>query len=152
MYIHAELFSLCGCRSVTKSCPALCNPRPPCPSLSPKVCSDSYPLSWWCHPTISFSVAPFSSSLHSFPASGSIPMGCLFASSGQSTGVSTSALIFPMNIQGWFPLGWTGWISLQSKGLSRIFSSATIQKHQFFGTQPYLWSNSHICTWILEKP
>ena len=105
-----------------------------------------------CHPTISSSVIPFSSCLHSFPASGSFLMRWLFASGGQSIGASTSAPVLPMNIQGWFPLELTGWISLQSKGLSRVLSSTTVQKHQFFGAQPFLWSNSHIPTWLLEKP
>ena len=124
--------------------------RLPCPLLSPRVGSDSCPLSWWCHPTISSSVIPVSFRLQSFPASGSFPMSQLFTSGGQSIGVLTSVL--PMNIQGWFPLGLTGWISLLSKGLSRVFPSTTIQKHQFFSAQPSLWSNSHIHTWLLEKP
>ena len=111
--------------------------RPPCPSLTPRVYSNSCPLSWWCHPTISTSVVPFSSHLQSFPASGSFQMSQLFASGGQSIGDSASASVLPMNIQDWFPLGWTGsfWISLQSKWLSRVFSNITDQKHQFFGTQ-----------------
>ena len=108
--------------------------RLPCPSLSPGVCSNSYPLSWWCHPAILSSIFPFSC-LQSFPASGSFLMSRLFASGGQSIGASASALVLPMNIQDWFCLGWTGWISLQSKGLSRVFSNTTVQKHQFFGTQ-----------------
>ena len=97
--------------------------------------SNSCPLIQWCHPTISSSVIPFSSHLQSFPASGSFPMSLFFASGGQSTGVSASASVLPMNIQDWFPLGWTGWISLKSKGLSRVFSNTTDQKHQFFGAQ-----------------
>ena len=116
------------------------------------ACSDSCPSSWWCHPAILSSVVPFSSHLQSFPASGSFPMSQLFASGGQRTGVSASVSVLPMNIQDWFPLGWTGWISLQSKGLSRVFSNTTVQKHQFFGAQLSLWSNSHIHTWPLEKP
>ena len=104
------------------------------------------------HPTISSSVVPFSSCPQSFPASGSFPMSQFFASGGQSIRVSASASVIPVNIQDWFPLGWTGLISLQSKGLSTVFSNTTVQKHQFFGTQPYLWSNSHIHTWLLEKP
>ena len=104
------------------------------------------------HLTISSSVIPFSSCLKSFPASGSFPMSQFFASGGQSIGVTTSASVLPMNIQGWFPLGLTSWISLQSKGISRIFSNTTVQKHQFFGAQLSLWSNSHIHTWLLEKP
>ena len=142
-----------------KLCPTLCNsmdcstPNSPiCPSLSPRVCSNSYPLSQWCHPTICSSVAPFSFCLQSFPASGSFPMSQLFTSGGQSIGVSALASALPMNIQGWFPLGLIGLISLQSKGLSRVFSSTTVWKHQFFNTLPFLWSNSHICTWLLEKP
>ena len=107
----------------------------PCPSPTPGACSNSYQLSQWCHPTISSSVIPFSSSLQSFPASGSFPISQSSASGGQSIGVSTLASVLPMNIQDWFPLGWTGWISLQSKGLSRVFSNTTIQQHQFFGTQ-----------------
>ena len=109
--------------------------RPPCPSPTPGVYSNSCPLSWWCHPTISSSVVPFSFHLQSFPASASFPMSQFFTSGGQSTGVSPSASVLPMNIQDWFPLGWTGWISLQSKGLSRVFSNTTVQKHQFFSAQ-----------------
>ena len=123
--------------------------RLPCPSPSPRVCSNSCPLSQWCHPTISSFVTPFSRH-QSFPASGSFPVSQLFASGGQRIGASASAL--PMNIQGWFPLELTGWISLQYKGLSRVFSKSTVQKHQFFGTQPSLWSSSHNHTWLLEKP
>ena len=108
--------------------------RPPCPSPTPKAYSNSCPLSWWCHPTISSSIVPLSR-LHSFPASGSFQMSQLFTSGGQSTEVSASASVFPTNIQDWFPLGWTGWISLQSKGLSRVFSNTMVQKHQFFSTQ-----------------
>ena len=108
--------------------------RPPCPSPTPRVYSNSCPLSWWCHPTISSSVVPFSC-LQSFPASGSYQMSQLFASGGQNIGLSASTSVLPMNIQDWFPLGWTGWISLQSKGLSRVFFNTTVQKHQFFGAQ-----------------
>ena len=108
--------------------------RPPCPSPTPGVYSDSCPLSQWCHPTISSSVVPFSSCPQSFPASGSFPISQLFTSGGQSIGVSASTSVLPMNIQDWFPLGWTE-ISLQAKGLSRVFSNTTVQKHQFFGTQ-----------------
>ena len=108
--------------------------RLPCPSPTPGAYSNSCPLSQWCHPTLSFSVIPFSSHLQSFPASGSFPMSQFFTSGGQGTGDSDSASVLPMNIQDWFPLGWTGWISLQSKGLSRVFSNTTVQKHQFFGT------------------
>ena len=123
-------------------------------SLSSRVCSNSCPWSQWCHPTTSSSVAPFSSCPQSFPASGSFPMNQLFASGVQSIGVSASASVLSMNIniQGWFPLGLTGLISLKSKGLSQVFSSTTVQKHQFFSTQPALWSSSHIHTWPLERP
>ena len=109
--------------------------RPPCPSPTTRVYSSSCPLSWWCHLTISSSVVPFSSCLQSCPASGSFQISQFFASGGQSIGVSASAWVLPMNIQDWFPLGWTGWISLQSKGFSRVLSNTTFQKHQFFGTQ-----------------
>ena len=122
---------------------------PPCPSLSPGVGSDSCPLSQWCHPTISSSAIPFCSCLQSFPASGSFAMSQLFASGGQSIGASASASILSKNTQNWPPLVWTGWISLQSKGLSRVFSNATARKHQFFSTQLSLWSSSHICTHFL---
>ena len=125
--------------------------RPPCPSPTPRACSNSSLSSQWCHPTISSSVILFSSCLQSFPASGSFPMSQFFESDGQSIGVSASASVFPMNIKDWFPLGLTGWISLQSKGLSRVFSNTTVQKHQFFSAQLSLWSNSHIYTWLLGK-
>ena len=109
--------------------------RPPCPSPIPRVYPNSCPLRWWCHPTISSSVVPFSSCLQYFPASGSFPVRQFFASGGQSTGVSASTSVLPMNTQDWSPLGWTGWISLQSKGLSRVFSNTTVEKYQFFGAQ-----------------
>ena len=109
--------------------------RLPCPSPTPRDYSNSCPSSWWCHPTISSSVIPFSSCLQSFLASGSFPMSQFFPSDGQSIGISGSASVLPMNIQDWFPLGCTGWISLQSKGLSRVFSNTTVQKHQFFSAQ-----------------
>ena len=109
--------------------------RPPCPSPIPRVHPNPCPLSQWCHPTISSSVFPFSSQLQSFPASGSFQMSKLFASGGQSIGVSASTSVLPMKIKNWSPLGWTGWISLQSKGLSRVFSNTTVQKHQFFSAQ-----------------
>ena len=109
--------------------------RPPCPSPSTRVNSNWCPLSGWCHPAIWSCVVPFSSCLQSFPASGSFQMSQLFTSGGRSTGVSASASVLPMNTQDWSSLGWTGWISLQSKRLSRVFSHATVQKHQFFGTQ-----------------
>ena len=109
--------------------------RPPCPSTTPGVHSDSHPSSQWCHPSISSSIILFSSSLQSFPASGSFQMSQFFSTGGQSIGVSASASVLPMNIQDWFPLGWTDWMSLQSKGLSTVFSNITVQKHQFFSTQ-----------------
>ena len=112
--------------------------RPPCPSPTPGACSDSGPLSWWCHPTISSSVIPIFSCLQSFPASGSFQMSQFFSSDGQSIGVSASTSVLPMNIQDWIPLGWTALISLLSKGPSRVFSNTTILKHQFFGAQPSL--------------
>ena len=125
--------------------------RPPCPSPTPGVHSNSCPSSQWCHPAISSSVVPFSSCPRSFPASESFPMSQLFAWGGQSTGVSALASLLPVNTQGWSPSEWTGWISLQSKGLSRVFSNTTVQKHQFFGTLPSSQSNSHIHTWPQEK-
>ena len=125
--------------------------RPPYPSPTARVYSDSCPLSPWCHPTISSSVYPFSC-LQSFPASGSFQMSQFLASVGQSIRVSPSASVLPMNTQDWSPLGWTGWISLQSKGVSRVFSNTTVQKHQFFSAQLSSQSNSHIHTWPLEKP
>ena len=144
------------CCSVTKPCSTLWphglqHARLACPSVSPGVCSNSYPLSPWCHPTISSSVALFFC-LQSFPASGSFTTSWLFTLGVQSIGASPLASVHPMNIQGWFPLGLTALISLQSKGLSRVFSSTMIQKHEIFSAQPSLWSNSHICTWLLEKP
>ena len=126
--------------------------RLPCSSPSPGVCANSCSLSWGCHPTISSSVVLFSSCLLSFPESGSFPMSRLFPSGGQSIGASALASVLLMNIQGWFPLGLIGLISLQSKVLSRIFSNTTVKKHQFFSAQPSLQSNSHIHTWLLEKP
>ena len=113
--------------------------RTSCPSPTSRACSNSCPLSWWCHPTISSSVVPFSSCLQSF-----------FASDGQSIGASASASVFPVIIQDWFPLGWTGWIPLLSKGLTRVFNT-TVRKHQFFDVQLSLWCNSHIHTWPLEN-
>ena len=118
----------------------------------PGAYSNSCPSSWWCHPTSSSSVIPLSSCLQSFPASESFQTSQFFASCGQRTGVSASASDLPMNIQDWFPLGWTGWISLKSEGLSRVFSNTIVQKYQFFGAQLSLWSNSHIHTWLMEKP
>ena len=124
--------------------------RAPCPSPTPGVYSNSCPLSRWCHPTVSSSVFPFSSHVQSFPAWGSFQMSQFFASGGQSIGVSAS--VPPMITQYWSSLGWTDWISLQSKGLSRVFSNTTVQKHQFFGSQLSSQSNSQIHTWPLEKP
>ena len=142
--------------SVTQSCPALWpqalqHARLPWPSAVPGACSNSCPLSRWCHPTISSSVIPFSC-LQSVPASGSFQMSRFFSSGGQSIGAAASTSVLPMNIQNWFPLRLPGLISLQSKGLWRVFSNITIQNHQFFSAQPSLWSNSHIHTWLLEKP
>ena len=124
--------------------------RPPCPSPTPGVYPNPCPSSQWCHPAISSTVIPFSCP-QSFPASGSFPMSQLFSWCGQSIGVSASASALPMNTQDWSPLGWTGWIFSHSKGLSKVFSNITVQKHQFFGSPPYSISNSHTHTWLLEK-
>jgi len=121
--------------------------RPPHLSLTPGIYSNTCPLNRWCHPAISSSVIPFSSCFQFFPESGAFLMSQFFASGGQSIGVSASASVLPMNIQDWFPSGLTDWISLQSRGLSKVFSNTTVQKHQFFGIQLSLWSNSHIHTW-----
>ena len=142
--------------SVAQSCPTLRphesqHTRPPCPSPTPRVYSNSCPSSRWCHPAISSSLVPFSSCPQSLPALESFPMSQLFAWGGQRIGVSALASFLPMNTQHWSPLEWTGWTSLQSKGLSRVFSNTTVQKHQFFGAQPSQ-SNSHIHTWPQEKP
>ena len=142
--------------SVTQSCPTLRphesqHARPPCPSPTPGVHPNSRASSQWCHPAISSSVVPFSSCPQSLPAS-AFPMSQLFTWGGQTIGVSASASVLPMNTEDWSHLGWTGWISLQSKGLTRVFSSTTVQKHQFFSTQLSSQSNSHIHTWPLEKP
>ena len=126
--------------------------RPPCPSPTPRVYPNPHPSSPWCHPAISSSVVCFSSCPQFLPALGSFPMSQLFAWGSQSIGVSASTLVLPMNTQDWSSLGWTGWISLQSRGLSRVFSNTTVQKHQFFNTQPSSQSHSHIYTWPLEKP
>ena len=128
---HSSVVQLC----LTLQPHGLQHARPPCLSLTPGVYSNSCPLSRWCHPTISSSVVPFSSSFQSFSALGSFQMSQFFTSGGQNIGVSASASVLPMNIQDWFPLGWTGWISMLSKGLSRVFSNTTVQKHQFFGIQ-----------------
>ena len=126
--------------------------RLPCPSPTLGAHSIVCPLSQWCHPTTSSSDIPFTSHLQSLPASGSFPMSQFFASDGQSIGISALASVLPMNTQDWSPLEWTGLISLQFKGLSRVFSNTTVQKHQFFSAQPTLWSNTYIHTWPLEKP
>ena len=126
--------------------------RPPCPSPTPRVYPNSCPSSRWCHPAILSSVIPFSSCPQSLPASGSFQMSQLFASSGQNIGVSASTSVLLMNTQDWSLLGWTGWISSQSKGLSRVFSNPTVQKHQFFGAHHSSQSNFYIHTWLLEKP
>ena len=125
--------------------------RPPCPSPTPGAYPNSCPSSRWCHPAISFSVVFFSSCPQSFPASGSFPVSQLFTWGGQSTGVSASTSVIPMNTQDWSPLGWPGWISLQPKGFSRVFSNTTIQRHQLFRAQISSQSNSHIHTWLLEN-
>ena len=142
----------CSVRSNSLLSHELQHARLPCPSPTPRACSNSCPSSWWCHPTISSSVVPFSSRLQSFPASGSFPVSEFFASDGQRIGISASASVLPVNIQDWFPWGLSGWIPLQSKGLSRVFSNTAVQKHPFFGSQFSLYSNSHIHTWLLEKP
>ena len=155
---YQNSFSSVQFSSVTQSCPPdslwpheLQHARPPCPSPTPIVYPNSCPLMRWCHPAISSSVVPFSSCPQSLQASGSFPMSQLFAWGGQSTGVSALASVLPMNTQDWSPSEWTGWISLQSKGLSRVFSNTTVQKHQFFSAQLSSQSNSHIHTWPLEK-
>ena len=152
--------TVCGIiSSVAQLCPTLCDPTDcstpgflPCPSPTLRASTNPCPLSRWCHPTISSSVVPFSSCPQSFPTSGSFPVGQLFTSSGQNNGASALASVFPVNIQDWFPLKWTGLIFLQPKGLWRVFSDTIVQKHQFFSAQLSLWSNSHIHTWLLEKP
>ena len=126
--------------------------RPPCPSPTPGVHPNPSPLWRWCNQIILSSVVPFSSCPQSFPASMSFQMSYLFISGGQSIGVSASTAVVPMNTQYWPPLGWTAWISLQSKRFSRVFSNTIVQKHQFFSAQLSLYSNSHIQTWLLEKP
>ena len=155
-YIHICIFSSIqfSCSVVSDSLQPheLQHARPPCPSPTPGIYSNSCLLSQWCLPTISSFVVPFSSHLQSFSASGSFPMSQLFASGGQSIGVSALTSVLPTNTQDWCPLGWTGWISLQSKGLSRVYSNTTVQKYQFFGAQLSSQSNSHIHTWPLEKP
>ena len=153
---NSLIWFLSSVSSVTQSCLTLCDPmdcsRPGFPVHHQLLeIAQTCPSSQWCHLTISSSVVPFSSCLQSFSASGSFPMSQFSTSGSQSIGASASASVFPMNIQGWFPLGWTGLISLWSKELLRGFSSTTVGKYQFFGTQPSLWFNSHIHTWLLEK-
>ena len=137
--------------SVAQSCLTLCDPMDWSKHQASLSITNSCPLSQWCHPTISSSVVSFSSHLQSFPGSVSFQMSQFFALGGQRIGVTASTSVFPRNIQDWFPLGWTGWISLLSNGLSRIFSNTTVQKHQFFSAQLSLWSSSLIHTWLLEK-
>ena len=143
-----------SCSVVSESLPShgLEHARLPCPSPTPRACSNACLSRRRCHQTISSSVVPFSYCLQSFPASGSFPMSQFFTSGGQSIGASASVSVLLMNIQDWFPLRLIGWISLQFKGLSRVFSNTTVQNHQFFGAWLSLWSNSHILTWLLEKP
>ena len=147
---------MCCCYSVAKSCPMFCDPQTEAPqaSLSFIISQFAEVHGHWVGDAIQPSrpLSPLLLCLHSFPASGSFPVSRLFASDGQGNGAAASVSVLLMNIQGWFPLELTGLISLQSKGRSRVFSNTTVQKHQFFGTQPSLWSNSHICTWLLEKP
>ena len=154
-YLNTELISVQFSHSVVSDSlwpHELQHARPPCPSPTPGVHANSCPSSRWCHPAISSSLVPFSSCPQSLPASESFPMSQLFTWGGQSTGVSALASVLPKNTQDWSPLGCTYWISLQSKGLSRVFSNTTVQKHQFFSTQLSLQSNFHIHTWPLEKP
>ena len=159
LFISYKMSRSCSIMTVQSlSCVQLLRPhglqhtRFPCPSPAPRAYSSSCPLSRWCHPTISFSVIPFSSRLQSFPALGSFSVNQSFSSGGQSIGVSASASVLPMNTQHWFPSGLVGSISLPCKGLSRVFTNTAVQKHQFFSAQLSLWSNSHIHTWLLEKP
>ena len=159
-YIYTHICIYIHLTSVQFSCSVMFNSlrshglqhaRLPCPSPTSRACSNSCPSSWWCHPTISSSVVPFSFCLQSFPPSGSFSMSQSFATGGQSIGALASASL-PMNTQDWFPSWLTGLISLLSKWLSRVYSSSIIPKHQFLGIQPFLWSNSHIHTWLVEKP
>ena len=146
------LFFSCSFMSDSLQPSGLQPTRFPCPSLSPGVCSNSCPLSQGCHPTISFSISPFSFCSQYFPASRAFPVNQFSASGGPRIGASALASVLAMNILGWFHLGLTSLFSLQFQGLSKVFSSTTIWKHQFLGTQPSLWSKSHINTWLLEKP
>ena len=156
--LSCQYFCYVQFSSVTQSSSALLqyhglqHARLPCPSPTPGVYSNSCPLSQWCHLTISSSVGPFTSCLQSFPTSGSFPRNQFFTSGGQNIRDSASPSVLPMNIQDRFPWGLTGWISLQSKGLSRVFSKATNQKHQSFSAQLALWCNSHIRIWLLKNP
>ena len=161
LILSINLFTSCYFSLMFFSCSVVSNSLQPqglqhtklhCPSPSLRACSNSCLLSWWCNPTISFSVIPFSSCFQWFPKAGLFLMSQLFISDGQSIGASTSDSVLPMNIQDWFPLESTGWISLPFKGLSRVFSNTIIQKHQFFGSQSSLSSNSQIHTWLMEKP
>ena len=149
LYIYLQ-FS-CSVMSNSLQPQGLQDVRLPCPSPSPRACSNSCPSSSWWYLTISSSIIPFSSCLQSFPASGYFQMSQFFAPAGQNIGASASASVLLMNIQDWFPLGWTSWISLQSKGLSRVFSNTTVQKHQVYGAQLSLYSKSLIHTWLLGK-
>ena len=154
-YVYTMEYSVQFSRSVVSDSlwlHGLQHARPPYPSTTPRVHSNSCPSSRWWHPAISSSVVPFSFCPQSLPASESFPMNQLFAWGGKSTGVLALASVLPMNTQDWSPLEWTGWISLQSKGLSRVFSNTTVQKHKFFGAQLSSQCNSHIHTWPLEKP
>ena len=135
LVVFSSVHFSCSVMSDTLRPHGLQQARPPCPSPTPEAYSNSCPLSWWCHPTTSSSVIPFSSSLQSFPASGFFPMSQFFTSGSQSIGVSALASVLPMNIQDWFPLGWTGCVPLLSKGCSRVFSNTTVQKRQFFSPQ-----------------
>ena len=155
--ISLVIWSYCCCCSIARLYPTmqphgLQHTRPPYLSPSPRACSNSCPLSQWCHPTILSSVVPFPSCPQKFPASGPFLMSQHLASGSQSTGASASASVLPINIQDRFPLGLTHWIFLQSKELSRVFSNTTVQKHRFFGAQLSLWSNFNIHTWLLERP
>ena len=149
---RVSIHHCCHCSVISDSLwpHGLQHARLPCPSQSSRPCSNLCPLSWWCHPNISFFVVPFSSCFPSFPASGSFPMNRFFTSGNQRIGASASVSDLPMNIQDWFPLGFTGWISLYSKEVSRVLNT-TVQKLQFFNAQPSLWFNSQIHTWLLEN-
>ena len=161
LFSYIEYMHSCLSSSVQFSCSVMSDSlwphesqhtRPPCPSPTPGVYLNPSPSSQWCHPAISSSVIPFSSCPQSLPSSGAFPVSQLFTWGGQSIAVSALTSVLPVNTQDWSPLGWTSWISLQSKGLSRVFSSTTVQKHQFFGAQPSSQSSFHIHTWPLEKP